>query len=115
MMLFSLTEQLITPEQFAEIMCGDLDLNPTLFTSAIAQTIRQQAEAYTTENLLEEQTDQRVILKVRMFSLHIRCMVLTFKGFPFERILINCFKYFLRCEKCIPVYLILKLLRNLYK
>ena len=59
------SEQLITPEQFAEIMCGDLDLNPTTFTSAIAQTIRQQAEAYSNESLLDEQRDQRVILKVR--------------------------------------------------
>ena len=36
------TEQLITPEQFAEILCDDLDLNPISFVPAIAQAIRQQ-------------------------------------------------------------------------
>lgn len=38
-------EQLITPEQFAEIMCDDLDLSPMTFVPAIAQAIRQQVSA----------------------------------------------------------------------
>ena len=59
-----LTEQLISPEQFAEIICDDLDLNPVHFVTAISQSIRQQIEAFPTDNILEEQTDQRVILKV---------------------------------------------------
>jgi predicted Zn-dependent protease with MMP-like domain len=59
-----LTEQLISPEQFAEILCDDLDLNPVHFVTAISQTIRQQVEAFPTDNILEEQTDQRIILKV---------------------------------------------------
>jgi len=58
------TEQLISPEQFAEIICDDLDLNPVHFVTAISQSIRQQIEAFPTDNILEEQTDQRVILKV---------------------------------------------------
>ncbi|XP_013380406.1 SWI/SNF-related matrix-associated actin-dependent regulator of chromatin subfamily B member 1 [Lingula anatina] len=59
-------ETLITPEQFAEILCDDLDLNPVSFVPAIAQSIRQQMEAFPTDNLLEEQKDQRVILKLNI-------------------------------------------------
>ncbi len=57
-------ETLITPEQFAEILCDDLDLNPTTFVPAIAQAIRQQVDAFPTDSILEEQYDQRVIIKV---------------------------------------------------
>lgn len=35
-------EQLITPEQFAEILCEDLDLKPMTFVPAIALAIKQQ-------------------------------------------------------------------------
>ncbi|CAI9734833.1 SNF-related matrix-associated actin-dependent regulator of chromatin subfamily B member 1-like isoform [Octopus vulgaris] len=59
-------EALISPEQFAEILCDDLDLNPLNFVPAIAQAIRQQIEAYPLDNLLEEQADQRVILKLNI-------------------------------------------------
>jgi len=59
-------ETLISPEQFAEILCDDLDLNPLTFTPAIAQAIRQQIEGFPTDNLLEEQTDQRVIVKLNI-------------------------------------------------
>lgn len=58
------TESLITPEQFAEVLCDDLDLNPINFVPGISQAIRQQIEAYPTDSLLNDQTDQRVILKV---------------------------------------------------
>lgn len=47
-------------------MCDDLDLNPLNFVPAIAQAIRQQIEAYPLDNILEEQADQRVILKVSL-------------------------------------------------
>lgn len=59
-----LSESLITPEQFAEALCDDLDLPPLSFVPAIAQSIRQQIDAFPTDNLLDEQADQRVILKV---------------------------------------------------
>ncbi|XP_048761543.2 SWI/SNF-related matrix-associated actin-dependent regulator of chromatin subfamily B member 1-A-like [Ostrea edulis] len=59
-------ENLITPEQFAEILCDDLDLNPINFIPAISQAIRQQIEAFPQENLLDEQKDQRVILKLNI-------------------------------------------------
>lgn len=63
--LVSLSEQLISPEIFAEILCDDLDLPPANFVPAISQAIRTQVEAYPADiSILEAQSDQRVILKV---------------------------------------------------
>jgi len=59
---------LITPEQYAEVLCDDLDLNPTLFMPAISQAIRSQIDGYPVDNILEEAADQRVILKVYILS-----------------------------------------------
>ncbi|XP_050521124.1 SWI/SNF-related matrix-associated actin-dependent regulator of chromatin subfamily B member 1 isoform X2 [Daktulosphaira vitifoliae] len=59
-------ESLITPEQFAEVLCDDLDLNPLPFVPAIAQSIRQQIEAFQNDNILDEQHDQRVIIKLNI-------------------------------------------------
>ena len=56
----------ITPEQFAEILCDDLDLPAQAFVPAITQSIRQQIEAFPTENLLDQQTDQRVLIKLNI-------------------------------------------------
>jgi len=58
-------ESLVTPEQFAEILCDDLDLNPMTFVPAIAGSIRQQTEQFNTENILDE-SDQRVIIKLNV-------------------------------------------------
>lgn len=55
----------MTPEMFAEILCDDLDLSPLAFVPAIASAIRQQIESYPTDSILEDQADQRVIIKVR--------------------------------------------------
>lgn len=59
-------EQHITPEQFAEILCDDLDLPSINFVQPIAASIRQQIEAYPTDNLLDDQSDQRIILKLNI-------------------------------------------------
>lgn len=60
-------ESMITPEQFAEVLCDDLDLNPIPFVPAIAQAIRQQIEAFPNEPpIIEETTDQRVIVKLNI-------------------------------------------------
>lgn len=59
------TEKLMTPEMFAEILCDDLDLSPLTFVPAIASAIRQQIESYPTDSILDEQMDQRVIIKVQ--------------------------------------------------
>nr|XP_023696470.1 SWI/SNF-related matrix-associated actin-dependent regulator of chromatin subfamily B member 1 isoform X3 [Paramormyrops kingsleyae] len=63
---WNMNEKLITPEMFAEILCDDLDLNPLTFVPAIASAIRQQIESYPTDSILDEQTDQRVIIKLNI-------------------------------------------------
>lgn len=81
---FPFSEKLMTPEMFAEILCDDLDLSPLAFVPAIASAIRQQIESYPTDTILEEQTDQRVIIKVGA-SPHLRtCCVITCHCFEFE-------------------------------
>lgn len=64
--VYLLLETLISPETFAEVLCDDLDLPPTSFVSAIAQAIRQQSKQFDVEPeiLLNEQKDQRIIIKV---------------------------------------------------
>lgn len=58
---------MITPEQFGEVLCDDLDLNPVPFVPAIAMAIRQQIEAFPSEPaILEESSDQRVIVKLNV-------------------------------------------------
>lgn len=64
-----ISEKLMTPEMFSEILCDDLDLNPLTFVPAIASAIRQQIESYPTDSILEDQSDQRVIIKVGNSSL----------------------------------------------
>lgn len=59
-------EALISPEQFAEILCDDLELNTPTFVAAISQSIRQQIDAFPTDNLLEDQDDQRVVVKLNV-------------------------------------------------
>lgn len=59
-------ETLITPEIFAEIICDDLDLNPVTFIPAISQSIRQQLESHPSDNIIEDNTDQRVIVKLNI-------------------------------------------------
>lgn len=61
-------EKLMTPEMFAEILCDDLDLSPLAFVPAIASAIRQQIESYPTDSILEDQADQRVIIKVTLYT-----------------------------------------------
>lgn len=41
-----LIETLITPEQFADIICEDLKLPPSLFTDSIARSIREQIDDF---------------------------------------------------------------------
>jgi len=59
-------ESMLTPEQFAELLCDDMDLNPMSFVPAIAGSIRQQVEAYPDEPTDDTATDQRVILKLNI-------------------------------------------------
>ena len=62
-------EQLMTPEQYAEVLCEDLDLPPLSFVPAISESIRKQLEAAPDtfdppETLLAPHSDARVAIKV---------------------------------------------------
>eukprot|EP00092_Neocalanus_flemingeri_P033429 GFUD01036346.1.p1 GENE.GFUD01036346.1~~GFUD01036346.1.p1 ORF type:complete len:284 (+),score=84.98 GFUD01036346.1:315-1166(+) len=61
-------ETMLAAEQFAEVLCDDLDLNPLNFVPAIAAAIQQQVESFPSEsdNLLKEQRDQRVVIKLNI-------------------------------------------------
>lgn len=61
---FFFQEQNITPDQFAEILCDDLDLNPVMFVPAISTGIRQQLELYPSHNIIQPHSDTRVVIKV---------------------------------------------------
>lgn len=58
---------IITPEQFAEVLCDDLNLNSKLFVPAVAQSIREQVEIFPRDYIAEEKYDQRVTIKVHRF------------------------------------------------
>ena len=57
---------MITPEQFAEILCDDLDLPSSSFAAAIASSIRQQCEQYSGDMIPDDEEDRRVIIKVSL-------------------------------------------------
>ncbi|KAM7443546.1 SWI SNF [Porites harrisoni] len=61
-------ETLISPEVFAEVLCDDLDLPPASFVPAVVQAIRQQIKQFDTDSeiMLDQQTDQRVIIKLNI-------------------------------------------------
>jgi len=70
--MWNKNEAMLTPEQYAEVICDDLDLNPVNFVPSIAAAIQQQLDSSSkddfasAENLLKEQTDQRVIIKLNI-------------------------------------------------
>jgi len=66
--LWNKNETMLAAEQFAEVLCDDLDLNPLNFVPAIAAAIQQQVESFPSEsdNLLKEQRDQRVVIKLNI-------------------------------------------------
>ena len=50
--VFAEQEQLLAPEQFAEVLCDDLDLNPVNFVPAITAAINQQVDTISTRSTL---------------------------------------------------------------
>lgn len=69
---------MITPEQFAEILCDDLDLPSSSFSAAIASSIRQQCEQFSSDMIPDDEEDRRVIIKVHNeFPVMIRLQVCT--------------------------------------
>merc|ERR1712156_1071980 len=63
--LWNKNETMMTPDQFAEVLCDDLDLNPIHFVPAAVQ---QQLDIFPSEseNLLKNQQDQRVVIKLNI-------------------------------------------------
>ena len=61
-----LSETLITPEQFAEVLCDDLELPNAQFVQPIASSIRQQCDQFSVDMIPEDEEDRRVIIKVRL-------------------------------------------------
>ena len=59
-------EAMITPEQFADVLCDDLDLPSSSFSAAIASSIRQQCEQFSGDMIPDDEEDRRVIIKVCM-------------------------------------------------
>ena len=55
---------MISPEQFAELLCDDLELPSSSFMPAVAHSIRQQLEQYNHEMIPQDEEDRRVIVKV---------------------------------------------------
>ena len=62
---------MLTPEQFAEVLCDDLELPPGSFAGPIAQSIRQQCEQFSTDMIPEDEEDRRVVVKVKLSFDHI--------------------------------------------
>ncbi|XP_053651049.1 SWI/SNF-related matrix-associated actin-dependent regulator of chromatin subfamily B member 1-A isoform X1 [Cherax quadricarinatus] len=59
-------EMLVSPEQFAELLCDDLDLNPLMFVPAISTAIKQQIDQYPSQNLISEHSDTRIVVKLNI-------------------------------------------------
>lgn len=69
-------EALITPEQFAEQLCDDLDLPASQFMAPVASQIRQQCEQFTSDLIPDDGDDRRVVIKVKIV-MFIHCMLNT--------------------------------------
>lgn len=59
-------EMMLTPEQFAEVLCDDLDLPSGSFAGPIAQSIRQQCDQFSNEMIPEDEEDRRVVVKLNI-------------------------------------------------
>jgi chromatin structure-remodeling complex subunit SFH1 len=67
-MTYNFAEELVTPDQFANIMCLDLDIPPQVFASQISTAIRTQIEEYApvAEIQIPEETEMRVVVNVQL-------------------------------------------------
>ncbi|KAI7905416.1 uncharacterized protein BX663DRAFT_499650 [Cokeromyces recurvatus] len=63
---WNLNESLITPEQFAEIMCEDLRLPVNIFSEQIAKVIKEQIEDYNlnASNILKDEFEEAMENKI---------------------------------------------------
>ena len=63
---FVVVEKLILPEQFAKIMCDDLDVPSHIFVPAIAGAIHQQCEQHCEDEVVHDEDDRRVVIKLNI-------------------------------------------------
>lgn len=64
-LIFICIETLITHEQFAEVICLDLRLPPSLFVEPIAKSIKEQLEDYNLSAATPQETDElKTIIKL---------------------------------------------------
>jgi len=54
----------VTPEQFAEQLCDDLELPASQFMAPVASQIRQQCDQFTSDLIPDDGDDRRVVIKV---------------------------------------------------
>lgn len=66
-------DTLLSPDQFAEILCDDLELPNASFAPAIASSIRQQCEQFSMDMIPEDEEDRRVIIKVWVIVVYTEC------------------------------------------
>ncbi|KAG0718943.1 SMARCB1_1 [Chionoecetes opilio] len=55
-----------SPEQFAELLCDDLDLNPLMFVPAISTSIKQQMDQYPSQTIISDHSDTRIVIKLNI-------------------------------------------------
>ena len=72
-------EVLVTPEQFAEQLCDDLDLPASQFMAPVASQIRQQCDQFTSDLIPDDGDDRRVVIKVNVILYTITHHTLLFK------------------------------------
>lgn len=48
--MWNKNESNMSPDQFAEVLCDDLDLNPLNFVPAVTAAIQQQLDQFPSEN-----------------------------------------------------------------
>ena len=62
-------DPLLSVENFAQVLCEDLELPTSSFAPAIIQSIKQQVENFTTDVIPQDEEDRRVIIKVSLLLL----------------------------------------------
>eukprot|EP00117_Sycon_ciliatum_P028550 scpid61358/ scgid22922/ SWI/SNF-related matrix-associated actin-dependent regulator of chromatin subfamily B member 1 len=64
--LWNKNESMITPEQFAELLCDDMELPSPLFVQPIANAIRGQVEQHPGDLVAMDEEDRRVPIKLNI-------------------------------------------------
>ena len=59
--MWNKNEQLLSPEQYAEVICDDLDLNPINFVPSIAAAIQQQLDSASKDDFTSAENLLKVI------------------------------------------------------